>query len=145
MNQIEASVWKEWGAYDNTSLAEYLLDEFFGSHGKDHNDGEDFIGIGIYTQGTRQQCKNLFIAMSFRGKSLYWEDLADENQWDEPIFRNIGPSYTQTDFGACCLFVPHVDFEPFGENITLEEKYHGLNADSQNGENNGLKLLLDAR
>ena len=56
--------------------------------------------------------------------------------------QNIGPSYFPTDFGACCLFVPHIDFEgfdPMTENITYAEKYHELVATALNGESNGLR------
>ena len=76
--------------------------------------------------------------MYFRKKSLNWRDIpVDERNHNE-----IGPSYYPTDFGACCLFVPHIDFEGFDpnlQNITYAEKYHDLEATSLNGVENGLR------
>ena len=143
MNQIEASFWKGLGAYDNRSIGNYYFDHFIGSRGKDNSDDQDFIGISVMTKDTRQVCNDLFISISFRGKVLSWRDFTDKKGEDSK-FRTLGPAFYPTDFGACCLFVPHIDFETFGENISFIEKYHGLDADSLNGENNGLKILLDA-
>ena len=40
--------------------------------------------------------------------------------------------------------MPHLDFEPLNSSQTLEEIYHGIKADSLNGESNGLDLVLNA-
>ena len=96
----------------------------------------DFLGVSSLTQMSRQKCKNLFISMSFKEKSLTWKDTA-VNEWNHI---GIGPSYYPTDFGACCLFVPHIDFE--GKNLgnkNYGELYHKLNATSLNGQSNGLR------
>ena len=60
----------------------------------------DFLGVSSLTQMSRQKCKNLFISMSFKEKSLTWKNTA-VNEWNHI---GIGPSYYPTDFGACCLF-----------------------------------------
>jgi hypothetical protein len=81
--------------------------------------------------------------MSFRGKYMAWSDLPYDKR-NESEEKKIGPAYYPTDFGACCLFVPHLDFEPFNKSVPVEQLYHELKADSLNGETNGLKLVLDA-
>ena len=104
----------------------------------------DFLGASILTSLTRQKCRNLFIGMDFRGKFIEWKDLPS-NWLLERQHHRLGPSFYPTDFGACCLFVPHVDFEGLKnvENLTYGDQYHGLNANALNGETNGLRLLLD--
>ena len=104
----------------------------------------DFLGASPLTHQTRQSCRNLFIGMDFRGKFLQWKDLPSNKNFEYQHYR-VGPSFYPTDFGACCLFVPHVDFEGLKhvENMTYGDQYHGLNANALNGESNGLRLLLD--
>ena len=104
----------------------------------------DFLGASPLPQTTRQTCRNLFIDMNFRGKFLEWKDLPS-NQYREFLHYRLGPSFYPTDWGACCLFVPHVDFEGFKhiENLTYGDQYHDLNANALNGETNGLRILLD--
>ena len=113
-----------------------FTNEWFGSQGN-----ADFLGAGGIIQVTRQECKNMFVSMNFREKSLTWRNLPN----DERKHAKIGPSFYPTDFGACCLFVPHVDFEGLDQmkNLTISEQWSTLNADSLNGEINGLMLLLD--
>ena len=85
----------------------------------------DVQGVTDFTQKTRQRCKNMFMEMSFRGKSLAWYDLPyDKRNLSEE--NRIGPSYYPTDFGACCLFVPHLDFEPLNTSVPFEDLYHYL-------------------
>ena len=110
-----------------------MIKEFMGSQ-----KNADFLGASSFTLATRQLCKNLFISMSFQDKSLSWREIVGT----EFSHNAIGPSYYPTDFGACCLFVPHNDFEGFDpakENITYAEKYHNLIATARNGESNGLR------
>ena len=137
LNQIEASWLKKKGLYNNVKGTNKMLMPWLGSEGH-----ADFLGAGSLTRTTRQRCNNLFISMSFQGKSLTWRNLPPEN---EHTHHAIGPSFYPTDFGACCLFVPHADFEGFdlSKNVTSGEYYHGLDAETLNGESNGLQLLLD--
>ena len=110
--------------------------KFLGSEGH-----ADFLGAGTLNELTRQRCRYLFISMNFQGKSLTWKNLPKKAMQHNLI----GPSYYPTDFGACCLFVPHVDFDGFDStmNLTYGEYYHTLQANASNGESNGLTLLLD--
>ena len=101
----------------------------------------DFLGASLLTKMTRQTCRNLFIGMDFRGKFLEWKNLPSNNYLEHNHWR-AGPSFYPTDFGACCLFVPHVDFEGL-EKVNNGEQYHALNANALNGETNGLRLILD--
>ena len=54
--------------------------------------------------------------------NLTWKQLAVEesmlNYYEEWEFV---PKYFPTDFGACCLFVPHLYFEPSNPNISYKE------------------------
>ena len=136
LNQMEASMMKKLGYYDNLKMMNNFTNTFFGSQGN-----ANFLGAGGIIQLTRQKCKNLFVNMNFRGKSITWNNLPK----DENTHSLIGPSFYATDFGACCLFVPHVDFEGFDmtKNLTYSEHWRALDADSLNGETNGLMLLLD--
>ena len=131
-NQVEASRFKSLGYHNNPELATSFTNEFFGSQGN-----ADFLGAGSIIRGTRQECTDMFISMNFREKSLTWKNLPKDEL--KPAY--IGPSFYPTDFGACCLFVPHVDFEGLDE--TNGEQWSAVNADSLNGEINGLMLLLD--
>ena len=143
LNQVEASYWKSIGAYANVTVRNEILEKKFGSKYYNQINDKDYFGISDFTETTRQRCKNLFIEMSFRGKYMAWSDLPYDKR-NESEENKIGPAYYPTDFGACCLFVPHLDFEPFDKSLPFEQLYHDLNADSLNGENNGLKLVLDA-
>ena len=126
--------------------SEYISDEVvkdsIGHHDQDTHPDDFLLGVGAGTRYSRQECKDLFISMSFQGKFLTWRNLSSD-RWEKIDWNLIGPTYCPTDFGACCTFVPHSDFEPAKKNLSYEEKYHSLKADAQNGEINGLKLLLN--
>ena len=94
------------------------------------------LSLGSFSYQSSQRCYNQFISMSFRGEKLSWKNFSNSDE--------LGPiDGFPTDFGSCCLLVPHIDFKPFNKNLSLIEVYHGLKADSLNGENNGLDIVLD--
>ena len=99
---------------------------------------DTFIGNSDQIYKTRQKCFNTFVSMSFRGRFLTWNDFSS----DDPENFTIGSKYYSTDFGACCLFVPHLHFEEI--NGQTPDIYHEIKADALHGENNGLTLVLDA-
>ena len=136
LNQIEASWLKEKKLYNNAKGTNNFKVKWLGSEGH-----ADFLGAASVTIKTRQRCRNLFTSMSFQEKSLTWKNLPEKAMQHNLV----GPSYYPTDFGACCLFVPHVDFDGFDStmNLTYGEYYHTLQANASNGESNGLTLLLD--
>ena len=126
-----------------------LIEEFIkGRHGNLTNTDKSFmteikedIGFGqSFTDRSMQYCKNLFISISFRGMKLTWNQLPPEE--------TFGPYVYQTDFGSCCLLVPHLhlDLRPSSEyeNMSTYEIYHDLKADTLNGEANGLDVVIDA-
>ena len=132
MNQIEASFLKDNDAFGNITTARVLTDEFI--NGRKGNlsqhdelfvdDIKDRLGMSLgwyFTDHSRQACNNLFIGISFRGMNIKW------NQIDE---EDLGPSYYQTDFGTCCLLTPHLDLKPLSSNLSKEERYHELDADT---------------
>ena len=140
---------KDVGVYGNIELTNTLINEFIqGRRGNLTQDQEKIISkvknkIGKsrrFFDWSRQKCKDLFISMSFRGRTLTWKDLPQNwrAEWD------IGPTLYATDFGACCFLAPHLNLEPTNWNLTYGEIYHGLIADSLTGETNGLDLVLDA-
>ena len=61
-----------------------------------------------------QKCENVFVSMSFQGKSLTWKELPEFWKLSAYNWSIFGPRFHPTDFGACCRFTPHLDFEPFG-------------------------------
>ena len=96
------------------------------------HDGYSFLDWSM------QSCKNLFLSISFQGKKLTWNQLQDGE--------TTGPYTYPTDFGSCCLLVPHLHLRPYSdfENMTPYEMYHGLKAVTLNGEDNGLDLVIDS-
>ena len=136
LTQIEASWLKTKRLYNNVNRTNLFKTNFLGSERH-----ADFLGAGTLNEITRQRCRHLFISMNFQGKSLTWQNLPKKAMQHNLI----GPSYYPTNFGACCLFVPHVDFDGFDStmNLTYGEYYHTLQANASNGESNGLTLLLD--
>ena len=97
------------------------------------DEGYSFLDLSM------QFCKNLFISISFQGKKLSWNQLPPEGE-------TTGPYTYPTDFGSCCLLVPHLHLRPYTdfENMTTYEMHHNLKADTLNGEDNGLDLVIDA-
>ena len=91
-----------------------------------------------FLDSSMQYCKNLFISISFRGRKLTWNQL--------PPTGTSGPYTNPTDFGSCCLLVPHLHLRPHSdfENMTIYEIHHDLKANTLNGEDNGLDLVIDA-
>ena len=121
LNQVEASFLKSLNVYGNITLTNLLMDHFIGGHNENINqDDKLFINKTIETLGidssttflskSRQKCQNLFISLSFQGKQLKWRHIND---------LTMGPMHYPTDFGSCCLLVPHIDFEPFQTHLTL--------------------------
>ena len=141
LNQIEASELK--GHNFLNSHPKRVLRQIeakvlgFKRTGEESQD-ETFLGNSGWLFKTRQKCFNTFISMSFRGKILTWNNFSSDN----PEEFKIGPLYYPTDFGACCLFVPHLNFEEVSGQT--QDTYHGIKADALHGENNGLTLVLDA-
>ena len=91
-----------------------------------------------FLDSSMQSCKDLFISISFQGKKLTWNQLQKGE--------TTGPYTYPTDFGSCCLLVPHLHLRPYSdfENMTIYEIHHDLKADTLNGEDNGLDLVIDA-
>ena len=59
----------------------------------------------------------------------------------------MSPGDYPTDYGSCCFLVPHLDLKPWKDvsaNKTTIEIYHGIVADTLNGEINGVDIVLDA-
>ena len=94
------------------------------------DEGYSFLDLSM------QSCKSLFVSISFQGKKLTWNQQGG----------TAGPYKYPTDFGSCCLLVPHLHLRPKSdfENMTYNEKWHDLKADTLNGEANGLDIVLDA-
>ena len=143
LNQIEASFLKDLGVYGNKEQTDALIKEFkLGYKGTasplhrqtvakiDNISSEN--SWYSFSYESSQKCKDVFISLSFRGKSLTWKDLGEMSE--------VGPWDYPTDFGECCLLMPHVGFDPYNP----EQNLHDLNADALNGETNGLDIILDA-
>ena len=151
MNQVAASDLKYLNAYGNNTRANILLNEFIKGRQQNLskadevflNEIKETLGMDkgwSFLKKSMQWCKNLFTSISFRGRKLTW------NQLNFPPYENIGPVTFSTDFGSCCLLVPHFLLRPYSdfENMTTYEKFHDLNADTLNGEVNGLDVVIDA-
>ena len=144
LNQLEVSTLKKLDdAFNTSSKTDSIVNEYLANQEENYLGQELFVGASYATKLWRQSCRDLVISMSFRENFLSWKELSP-NKTDEEEFNNIGPSYYPTDFGACCLFVPHLDFQSAKENVSYQDRYHGLTADAQSGRINGLQLLLDA-
>ena len=139
---------KDVGVHGNIESMHTLINEFIqGRQGNLTLDQENIVNevknkignIWSFSDWSRQKCKDLFVSMSFRGRTLTWKDLPQH--WMAEL--DLGPYYYPTDFGACCFFAPHLNFEPTNWSLTWVEIYHQLIADSLNGETNGLDLVLD--
>ena len=87
-----------------------LIDEFI--RGRQNNiskENEDYVNgmryqLKMYEDWSfldqsGQKCANLFIRVSFQGMDVTW------NQIEDGI---MGPSLYHTDFGSCCVLVPHI-------------------------------------
>jgi hypothetical protein len=142
LNQIESSKLKKEYGNDSREIDSYVNEHFVNQ--EENNFGQEmFVGATYQAKFTSQNCQDLFISMGFRGNFLSWKEL-DREAYNAEMFNNIGPSFSPTDFGACCLFVPNLDFQASAQNLSTEKRYHGLLADAQSGRMNGLQLLLDA-
>ena len=119
---------KKLDAYGNAKKTNLLFDEFLKGRQQNLSTEEQIIVNEVkdkiemeegdsFIEKSRQKCKNLFISVSFRGLKLIW------HQIDETT---LGPMYYPTDFGSCCLLVPHLDLKPKNKSQTDEEMYHGL-------------------
>ena len=139
MNQIESSKLKKLYG-NNRSAADSFVNEYFAN--EEDFGQEMFVGATNQAKYTSQNCQDLFISMGFRENFLSWKEL-DRVAYENEEINNIGPSFYPTDFGACCLFVPHLDFQASSQNLPEEKRYHDLLADAQSGRMNGLQLLLD--
>ena len=147
MNKVEASFLRENNAYGNITKTNVLLDEFVkGRKGNLSKEDETFVNdlkekIGMdsgwsFLEKSRQTCTNLFVAVSFQGIYLTWKDFDGET---------LGPGLYNTDFGSCCLLVPHLSMElTLNSNLSIGEIYHNVKADTLNGETNGVDIILDA-
>ena len=134
---------KQLGAYGNVTKTNLLINEFIKGRNRNLSEEERLIVNEVkdqinmtngnsFVKQSRQKCENLFMSISFRGSRIVWNE-DNEN----------GPIYYPTDFGSCCLLVPHF-LKPYDDNLSGGELYHGLKADALNGETNGVDIVLDA-
>ena len=144
LNQVEASELKKLNIYEDMENRQLLLNEFvFGRKGNLSQDHENtmkqfrlwFEQFNSFSQTTSQKCNDLFISINFQRNNYTWKNSKGVT----------GPLYYPTDFGVCCIFVPHLYFQPFElDNNTIEDLYHNLKAKALHGEQNGLDIVLDA-
>ena len=136
MNQVEASYLKQLGVYGNVTKTHLLINEYM--KGRDENltveeesivtEVNDRINGASFVEQSHQKCQNLFMSVSFRGSRIVWNE-----DHEDALF------YYPTDFGSCCLLIPH-HLKPYDK----DSPYHGLRADALNGEANGVDIVLDA-
>ena len=111
---------KQLGAYGNVTKTNLLVNEFMKGRQNDLkaeeelivNDVKEYINESSFVEQSRQKCKNLFMSVSFRGSRIIWNQIDEEMQ---------GPAYNPTDFGSCCLLIPHLDLKPINESVSFEE------------------------
>ena len=94
-----------------------LIDEFISGRDNNLTEKEEKIveniqkkvnaNKGSFRKISGQHCTSLFISMSFRGTNLKWNQI--KGHWNQP--GDLGPMYYPTDFGSCCLLVPHLHFQ----------------------------------
>ena len=84
MNQVEASFLDWLKIYGDVEKTNVLIKEFITgynetlteSHHDLRDDVLDFVYFGYSFQDySRQKCKNMFVSMDFRGKTLTWKEL----------------------------------------------------------------------
>ena len=91
-----------------------------------------------FLEFSRQKCRDLFIHISYKDKTLAWSDLIPDNEYE------LGPYLYNTDYGMCCFLAPHVNMKRFSKwSKSWAELYHHINAEAHNGDYNGLHILLD--
>ena len=132
MNQIEASFMKQLNASGNIKKTNALIEEFILGHSGNvshrHrnivNEVNYYLDLDYYSFPylSSQKCEDLFIRMTFCGNVVTWRWFSLEE--------NLERYYYPTDFGQCCMLVPHLDLEAINFNLTSEELYFNLVADS---------------
>ena len=145
-NQMEFSFLRSANIENDTEKTNILIKEFIeGYQSKEFDqEEEDFIekikkqiGTGKFGDLSSQKCKNLFIEISFQGKTLTWNDIF----LNKTHFR--GPHLFQTDFGFCCSFTPQIDLKLIAYE-QLVDALKDLKAEAKSGYKNGLHILLNA-
>ena len=126
LNQVAASDLKLLNVYGNNTRTNIVMNEFIKGHqGNLSKSDEDFvneiketfdIGKGwSFLRKSMQWCRNLFTSISFRGRKLTWNQL--------PPSEILGPSTFLTDFGSCCLLVPHLQLSSYSDFETTKDDY----------------------
>ena len=151
MNQIEASTMKLMTSFNLNSTIpvvtkiDILNKEFITGHQENFTqENQSFLDEfkGLLSQEekhsfrywARQWCDKAFISLSYQGRNLNWRQVEED----------IGALHFPTDFGQCCLTVPHLSFDHmFVSNKTVEETWFNTKSQSHNGETNGLDIVLD--
>ena len=123
-------------------VTEYILGHR-GNMTKEHekvtNDFKMFSNNGSFSLYSTQNCKNMLMNIHFRGQFYNWKDYENLHH----LFMN--EFVYKTDFGKCCLFVPHLFFLSISNtNASLEDLFWNLKADALNGDKHGLDILLNA-
>ena len=107
---------RELDAYGNVTIFNLLSDEFIKGHTRNLSVEDEiyianvkeqlFMDLGYsFLDWSRQTCPKLFVSMTFRRKDLTWKELPDTISTEGAI----GPDLYYTDFGACCILIPHMD------------------------------------
>ena len=123
LNQIEASFLKDLCVYGNKEQTDALIKEFkLGYKGTasplhrqtvakiDNISSEN--GWYSFSYESSQKCKDVFISLSFRGKSLTWKDLGEMSEvgpWDYPTGKSLSEALLFAEHGEkmlCTKIVP---------------------------------------
>ena len=152
LNQIEASKLSQLGIYGSPNLTQALIEEFISGYtmaGKSpeelENIKEVYKRLGNVSQASvlrqdfiRQDCNSLFVDMKYQEKHLAWNDPSIY----EDLYPPAGPLDYPTDYGSCCFLSAHANIH-YDQGYTGGDVWSQLKAEAKQGQDNGLKLLLD--
>ena len=153
-NQVEASFLKEMNIYGNATKIRHLFNDFINGHQRNLSTEEKklsenlkdiFLNISgkgspnpSFFSKSSQGCDDLFTSIRFRNMNLTSNRLPEQRL----LWIPIGPQIFGTDFGVCCIFIPHLQMKPLDSSFSIEKQYHGLKANALNGDT--MEILLDA-
>ena len=109
--------------------------------------------LPVKTAGLKSENKTEYIYNENHKYNFNFSDMILEADWKSDSPKYFFPAYkSATDYGACCLITPYLDFELSNDSKTISDggysytgaDYHAIPKGlTRNGIQNGLKIILD--
>jgi hypothetical protein len=144
LNLVEASFFKTHNISEVGTSRQNIVNEFIIGHAKNLDEDSEHEQMvkyiqnlttgGYFLESSTQNCKDMIISIKYQEQKITFREFYHNKT------NYIGSWPWATDFGLCCMIIPHAIAYEVDWSTFLEKKVEP----TKHGKSNGLEILLDA-